>query len=114
MVLQGSTDGPHDRDADLPARARPPPICTHQREGNCVMTQIENACQRALVYRHNVAAPVPAWLYRAFLIATRKAPADRIPIVMVEDEPHPFICIEVDDFNELLAATANQREDSIA
>ncbi|MGI8406420.1 MAG: hypothetical protein ACR2OE_16945, partial [Thermomicrobiales bacterium] len=66
---------------------------------------------RSHVYRHNVSAPVPAWLYRAFLIATRKAPADRIPIVLVQDEPHPFICIAVSDFNELLAATASQREE---
>ncbi|MGI8404630.1 MAG: hypothetical protein ACR2OE_07680 [Thermomicrobiales bacterium] len=69
---------------------------------------------RAHVYRHNVSAPVPAWLYRAFLIATRKAPADRIPIVVVEDAPHPFVCIEVGDFNELLAATASQREGASA
>ncbi len=73
-----------------------------------------NTEPRSHVYRHNVSAPVPAWLYRAFLIATRKAPADRIPIVVVEDVPHPFICIELNDFNELLEATASRREDEAA
>ncbi len=70
-----------------------------------------NTSPRWSVYRHNVSAPVPAWLYKAFLTATRKASADRIPIIVVEDTPHPFICIELNDFNELLAATASQRED---
>lgn len=70
--------------------------------------------QRSRIYRHNVSGPIPAWLYRAFLLATRKAPADRIPIVVVEDTPYPFVCIDVNDFNELLEATASRREDEAA
>ena len=73
-----------------------------------------NTEPRSHVYRHNVSALVPAWLYRAFLIATRKAPADRIAIVVVEDSPHPFVCIDVNDFNELLEATASRRDEASA
>jgi len=69
---------------------------------------------RPSIYRHTVQASVPAWLYRAFLTAGRKAPEDRLPIVVVEDAPYPFICIDLDDFNELLEATAKQREEVIA
>lgn len=69
---------------------------------------------RSQIYRHNVQAPVPAWLYKAFLTATRKAPDDRIPIVVVEDTPHPFICIELNHFNELLEATASRRDEASA
>jgi len=73
-----------------------------------------NTQPRPQVYRHNVQAPVPAWLYKAFLTATRKAPDDRIPIVVVKDTPHPFICIELNQFNELLEATASRRDEASA
>ena len=69
---------------------------------------------RSQIYRHNVQATVPLWMYKAFLTATRKAPADRIPIVVVQDAPHPFVCIELGDYNELLEATASRREDEAA
>ena len=73
-----------------------------------------NTQPRPQIFRHNVQAPIPAWLYKALLTATRKAPDDRIPIVVVEDPPHPIICIELNHFNELLEATASRREDEAA
>ncbi len=69
-----------------------------------------NTQPRPQIYRHNVQAQVPAWLYRAFLTAGRKASDGRIPIVVVQDD-YPFACINLDDLNELLEAAALPRKE---
>lgn len=64
------------------------------------MTQTENADPP--VYFHSIRANVPSWIWRARFHAEREAPAGSRPVIIVDQQPHPFVIIDVADYNVLV------------
>ncbi len=55
------------------------------------------------VHFHRVSERTPGWIWQALYAAQKDARSSSLPVI-----------IELNDFNELLAATASQREEASA
>lgn len=65
---------------------------------------------RTITARH-VNRNFPQWLWRELFIATREA-SDRIPVLVAHEAGRSLIVLDLDDYNELMAAPPrrNHRE----
>lgn len=56
------------------------------------------------VHFHSIRVKVPDWIWRARFHAEREAPAGSLPVIIVDQQPHPFVILAVQDYNRLVSS----------
>ncbi len=69
------------------------------------------ATQQHEVHFHRISERTPGWVWQALYVAQKDAPAGSLPVIIVDQQPHPFVIIAVEDYNRLVAGEKGGRNE---